>query len=161
MPEFQPAEPNQKMKNPVLLTCCLTISLATFGQQKEFGWLRGCWKIEERNVYEFWQADKQTKKLLAKSFSIENGDSVVTESIQLLEDNGNFYYVPDVAGEQGPVLFKITSYDTKSFVAENPQHDFPKIIRYQLVERNSKHFLHATIEGGGKEIEYVFLKQDY
>jgi len=76
-----------------------------------------------------------------------------------LKAEGNiYYYIPDVAGDQGPVRFKITQHDNTMFVAENSQHDFPKIIRYKLVKENGQDVNEASIEGDGKVISYTFVR---
>jgi hypothetical protein len=56
------------------------------------------------------------------------------------------------------VKFKLTSHDGKSFVAENPQHDFPKLIRYKFIKKDDNDVLDAAIEGDGKVIQYTFVR---
>ena len=50
------------------------------------------------------------------------------------------------------------SSDERSFVAENPEHDFPKLIRYKLLKKRDGEFLEAVIEGNGKVIPYRFQR---
>ena len=88
----------------------------------------------------------------------EMTNRAVTETIILKYANGSFHYIPDVTGDQPPVDFTITASDDHSFVAENPQHDFPKLIRYRMVRRKSGDILEAQIEGNGKVTAYTFEK---
>lgn len=57
-------------------------------------------------------------------------------------------YIPQVNNQNGgePVVFTITQSDDSSFTAENPEHDFPQLIHYQL----RKDSLIAYIEGKNK-----------
>jgi len=83
-----------------------------------------------------------------------SGTKTITEEIKLIKKGNDFYYVPDVTGPQGPIEFKITSFDNNSFIAENPDHDFPKRIAY----RKNDARLEAIISGGSNAISYTFKK---
>jgi hypothetical protein len=125
-------------------------------QQNEFSWLVGTWQLKDKNVYEVWKIADGGKELEGVSFRIRNSDTTITEKIRLTYDGDAFHYIPDVAGDQPPVDFKITTHTSASFAAENPLHDFPKVIRYQFVRKDNKQFIEATIEGNGKVIAYSF-----
>jgi hypothetical protein len=146
------------MKNTVLVTIALFFSMNLQAQQTEFGWLSGTWKMINKNVYEIWNADPDQKSLKGKSFSISQSDTTVLEEIHITHSDGSFYYTPVVKENNGPVSFRVTRYDATSFVAENPQHDFPKIIRYRLTLRENKETMEAAVEGDGKVIHYYFEK---
>ncbi|HZX73978.1 MAG TPA: DUF6265 family protein [Cyclobacteriaceae bacterium] len=127
--------------------------LMGFSQVKEFGWLVGTWKTTGKETYEVWKISKDKKTLQGISFRVKGADSVVTERVKIKREKDSFYYVPDVAGNQTEVNFKITKQSIDGFTAENFQHDFPKIIRYQ---RQANGSLKAEIEGNGKVIPYSF-----
>lgn len=150
------------MRNAWLLSVFLLIAHHGTAQDvKDFQWLVGTWKIldknPDKNSYEVWK-DAGNNMLTGISYHVKNADTLVTEEIKLLRKGRSVYYTPDVAGPQGEVEFKITSYDTNSFVAENPTHDFPKKIRYHRVTKQEQERLEATIEGGGKSIYYTFVR---
>jgi hypothetical protein len=127
---------------------------ALFGQQNEFSWLIGTWQEENKMSFEVWKDEGAF--LSAISYTLDQaGNKTVTEEIKLTRKGSDFYYVPDVIGPQGPVEFKITSFDKISFTAENPEHDFPKKISYKKI---NEHKLEATISGGDKSISYSFKK---
>ncbi len=132
------------------------IAFSSYGQKKEFGWLVGTWKLKDKDVFETWSVDTDGKTLLGSSFKMENNKAEVQEEVKLVRSGNSFYYIPDVAGDQDPVEFYITSHTEDEFVAENPKHDFPKIIRYKLVKKDGKEFIDASIEGDGKVIPYPF-----
>lgn len=125
-------------------------------QQKEFGWLVGTWKLNDKKVYEHWKIGNDGKTLEGISYTIKSMDTTIMEQILLSYEGGSFHYKPDVAGNQATVDFKISKLTSDSFVAENQFHDFPKIIRYQLVRKDDKDFIEASIEGNGKVIPYRF-----
>jgi hypothetical protein len=128
------------------------IPVMGFSQEKEFGWLIGTWKIKGKNSYEVWKTSHDRSMLLGKSFDIRGADSVTLEHVKFRKEKGSFYYQVEHGGAL-MVPFKVTSFDGKKFVAENPKHDFPKIIRYELQNDGS---MNAEIEGDGKVIPYYF-----
>ncbi len=147
------------MKAPAFTLFLFVLSVnALNAQSKEFGWLEGTWKLKDKDVYEVWKLADDGKTLEGISYRIRSNDTIVTERIRLVYKNGSFHYVPDVAGDQAPVDFTITSHTSDSFVAENPTHDFPKLIRYQRIRKDQHEFIEAAIEGNGKVIAYLFSR---
>jgi len=150
------------MRNALLLSVLLLTAHPGRAQEvKDFQWLVGTWKIldtnPDKNSFEVWR-DTGHNTLGGISYNVKNADTLVTEEIKLLRTAGSVYYTPDVAGPQEEVKFKITSYDANGFIAENPDHDFPKKIRYHRVAKQGEERLEATIEGGGKSIYYTFVR---
>jgi hypothetical protein len=146
-------------RNSVLLIAAITlIASSAYAQKKEFGWLIGTWKLKDKNIFETWSLDKDGKSLNGLSMKIVGSESTILEEMKVIFSGNSFYYIPDVAGDQDPVDFYISSFDEKGFVAENPKHDFPKLIRYKFVKVGDKEFIEAAIEGGGKVIPYNFEK---
>lgn len=115
----------------------------------EFNWLNGSWKMNTKKgvIIESWIAfDDST--MHGKSIMVKNGiDSVQLETIALMYRNSNYYFIPTAEGQNNnkAIAFKITSFDENSFVAENPEHDFPKRIVYRKINSDS---IHAFIDGG-------------
>jgi hypothetical protein len=127
-------------------------------QQKEFGWLVGKWKLTGKPVYEVWRTHTDGATLIGNSYKVQGSDTIVMEKIQLKKIKNDFFYIPDMPENKSPVAFKITMQSNDGFTAENPLHDFPKIIRYQWVKRENQEFINAAIEGNGKKIPYNFTK---
>jgi hypothetical protein len=138
------------------LTCIALSSL--HAQQKEFGWLVGKWELIGKPVYEVWRAHADGATLIGISYKVQGTDTIIIEKIQLKKVRNEFFYVPDVSENKTPILFKITKQSADGFTAENPLHDFPKVIRYQLLKRGNSEFIDAVIEGNGKKIPYNFKK---
>jgi hypothetical protein len=136
----------------ILSFCFLIVASALFAQQNEFGWLIGTWQEVNKNSFEVWK--NEGTFLSGNSYKIDNsGNKTFTEEIKLIKKGKDFYYVPNVAGPQGPIEFKITSFDEHAFTAENSEHDFPKMIIYKKI--NEQQF-EATLSGGTKSISYSF-----
>ncbi len=137
----------------ILSFCFLIVSSALFAQQSEFGWLMGTWQ-EAKYSFEIWKDEGNFLSASAYQIDQQSGSKVVSEEIKLVKRGNDFYYIPDVAGPQGSIEFRITSFDENSFTAENPEHDFPK----KIVYKRTGELLEATISGGSKSISYAFKK---
>lgn len=143
--------PDTTMK---ILTLALSlVASAAYSQQEEFAWLIGTWQREGKQAFEVWK--KEGDFLSAESYKMKDEQKVVTEEIKFIKKGNDFYYVPDIAGPQGPIEFKITSFDKNSFTAENPAHDFPKKIKYEKLDDSH---LKASIGDASKTISYSFVK---
>ncbi len=115
---------------------------------KQFSWLNGSWMMKDKDgiVTESWK--QVNDSLLEGSSDFIKGDSIIPfEKIKLFRRSDDFYYEAKAAGQNNeqPVEFKLTSLSDTGFVAENPQHDFPKRITYRLVNKDS---IHAFVDGG-------------
>lgn len=135
------------------LLVLMFLSTYSFAQQQEFSWLAGTWQEEGKSSFEVWKENNGF--LSAESYKMKDGNKIVTEEIKLIKKGNEFFYVPDIAGPQGPVEFKITSYGKENFTAENPAHDFPKKISY---EKMDDAHIKATIGDANKTISYTFVK---
>ena len=86
---------------------------------------------------------------------MKGADTTFVEKLKIVIKSGDIYYVSDVPENPRPVDFKFTFIHDRSFVCENPAHDFPKKIAYYSDGNN----LRAVISGDGKEIEYLFRRE--
>lgn len=121
------------------------------GKEKinKFKWLNGSWKMVTKRgmIIESWMT-KSDSRMQGKSVFVKNEtDTTVLENVSLVYSNKKYYYIPTATGQNNnnPVSFEITSFSEKGFIAENPEHDFPKRITYQLINTDS---IHAFIDGG-------------
>lgn len=127
-----------------------------------FKWLAGNWamKTDDGTITEQWKPVNDS--LMEGSSDFIKGDSVIPfEKIRLFLKNNTFYYEATAAGKNDlrPVEFKLTLCSDTGFVAENPAHDFPKRIVYNL---KSTHSLHAFIDDGteaGKKQDFYYKRQ--
>lgn len=123
-------------------------------------WLPGEW--HQTNIAKPGKAlvEQWTKsgdfEMKGQATTTQNGDTVYIERITMLIKDNSIYYVADVPQNKHPVYFKLTSITAQGFVCENPEHDFPKRITYEL----SGNQLKATISGNGKSFDYLYLKKE-
>ena len=96
-------------------------------------WLVGDWRGTrgESQILERWQkVSTETFEGLGKT---QRGAQVVeSETLRLLAMEQRVFYVAKVAHNDLPVAFALTQCDGQRLVFENPAHDFPKKLEYQL-----------------------------
>lgn len=129
---------------------------------KPLYWLADDWVLlrngQATQSYESWQYVNDSL-FRAMAFTLRpNGDTLITETIDLAVQNGAIYYIPTVKGQNDnqPVPFRLAEQEGASWVFENPHHDFPKCIRYALAGHDT---LRAQVSGPGKEINFTFLRK--
>lgn len=121
--------------------------------------IQGTWKLVNKPLYESWSPEG--KDFMGKVILVKNNDTIIRETIQLiLSDTACIYRVrvPD-QNEGKPVDFLLRDVEGKMVVFENPFHDFPTSIQYEL---KSKDTLVARtfgiIKGKEKKIEFRYLR---
>ncbi|MBX9782665.1 MAG: hypothetical protein K2X48_05140 [Chitinophagaceae bacterium] len=110
--------------------------------------LKGDWQMKEAGgivTESRWQVNDT---LMEGRSDFIKADSVISfETIRIYKKNDAFYYEAKAAGQNNeqPVSFLITSCSDSGFVAENPQHDFPKRITYRFINKDS---VYALVDDG-------------
>jgi hypothetical protein len=148
-----------------LLMMCLAIVfsgsavlLQQTAQLKTAEWLIGTWENQtpRGTVYEQWEKDEEGG-LSARSFAVVNGDTLIFETIRLIEQEDGLHYIPTVRNQnQGlPVVFKSEKLSAGEMIFSNPKHDFPQFISYTRTAPDS---LVAAIYGSvnGEERRVIF-----
>jgi len=122
-------------------------------------WLEGTWTRTNSKAgqsgLEMWKKTSSTE-LRGRGITMHGSDTAFVEKLRIIVRDGNLFYVADVPENQKPVFFRLTEIKKNSFTCENPDHDFPKKIAYNL--QGNK--LQATISGDGKTIAYLFERTD-
>ena len=112
----------------------------------------GLWKQDEGvNLISYEEWKKVSDNFYqARSWTMYNDKQVYEENIELKAENGEVYYIPHVVENKGPVRFKMTSLEGNLATFENPAHDFPQKITYEM---RGDTMLFARISGvkNGKE----------
>jgi len=106
-------------------------------------------------IYESWS--KTSDELLTgKSYYTENGDTMLLETIEIKQIDGEIFYCPAVSNQNDgqAIEFKLTSKKPNELIFENPEHDFPKKIVY-IKDGNN---INAWIEGEGKKVPFYMTK---
>jgi hypothetical protein len=114
---------------------------------KKLDWFIGSWtgEIKESIFSETWK--KVNDSLFSgQIYFIKGSDTLSRETISLQLQDTSVFYIPLVEGQNDnkPVYFKLTFSNDINAVFENPGHDFPQKISYQLRNGDS---LIAKISG--------------
>jgi len=135
-----------------LLLLCLALPVAA---QSPLAWLAGAWSgtMGRAAIEEHW-LPPAGNSLLGVSRTVAGGRMVAFEFLRIIEKNGETFYVAQPNGRP-PTEFKLISVTPTKAVFENPSHDFPKVITYELTAPDS---LTATISGNEKKQEFRFQR---
>jgi uncharacterized protein DUF6265 len=97
----------------------------------DVAWIAGAWLSANgpETVEEHWTAPAGGA-MLAVSRTIAGGTLAEFEYLRIVERAGGLVYVAQPNGRP-PTEFAMTRIDARSVTFENPQHDFPKTIRYE------------------------------
>lgn len=110
--------------------------------------LEGKWimKTKKGAIGEEWSKINKDH-LQNHGYMIRGKDTIITERVALKNIKEGIFYTSTVEDQnnQQPVSFRLTSAVNNIFIFENPQHDYPKRITYQLISNDS---LHAWIDDG-------------
>lgn len=137
----------------LLLSACGTKQDST-----QTAWLIGTWENETPSgrVCETWSRAGDNG-LSASSYFVNQNDTVVLETIRLVQEEGRWFYIPTVNQQNNnqPVRFAARTISEDQLVFENPEHDFPQTISYTRIGADS---LLAEISGtaDGKERREAF-----
>jgi len=101
---------------------------------ESFHALLGRWADESRqnDFYEFWKESENG--LTGTGVVMSQSDTVYIEHLEILKREGDWYYSAKIDRQNNgdPVYFKSEKVNDSLFVFENPEHDFPQKIVYDL-----------------------------
>ena len=102
---------------------------------------------------EIW-AKKSATELVGRGIALKGTDTTFVEKLRIIAKDGKLFYVADIPENKGEAWFEFTELKENGFACEDPKHDFPKKISYELKDAELK----AVVSGDGKAIDYVFRK---
>ena len=121
-------------------------------------WLASAWlaDIDSMTVEERW-SPPAGGAMLGVSRTIKNDRMSGFEYLRIVERDGGLVYVAQPGG-RSPTEYVLTSLTGTHAVFENPRHDSPQRIRYELVEGK----LTASIGfmNGGRPTQFEFQRED-
>ena len=130
---------------------------AIFSQENFPHFLEGKWKVESQESYEEWtkHGDNSLKGI---SYTLKNGEFKLSEYLDIKVINKEVYYIPTVIGQNynQEIRFKLRKFD-KSYIFENPLHDFPKVIQYNFKNKDTLGIVVG--DGANKKFSYRLIKQ--
>ena len=138
----------------LFLATVSTMTHAQPSQNENFTWLLGDWQRTNNQAgkitMETWEFSEQEYRGLG--VTVEGQDTVFFENMALTHIEDEMFLVVSTPEHGVAVHFKITAHSKSSFIAENPDNDFPKKIIY----RKTNQGLLATVSGGDQKIDFVF-----
>ncbi len=144
----------------IFITCLFSCQQkTTFSELEKANWFLGRWenKTPEGTFSEEWKIENDSV-FFGESHYVVKNDTIFSETVKLIQSKNTLLYIvttiPPPNGVK-PVTFKLISSTADYLVFENPEHDFPKKISYQLVTKDS---LYAEISGDGKSQGFPFKK---
>ncbi len=124
--------------------------------------LAGKWQDMNRDnaFYEEWsQLDESS--LIGTGYVMSSADTVFIERLEIKPIDNDLYYIVGLSSNQRDetVRFKMTEATEQRIVFENPKHDFPKKITYELMPDSGMQ-VHLNGHEGGQytEIHFLFVK---
>lgn len=121
-------------------------------------WFAGCWsgtRGAERFTERWIVADAAT--MIGTSHTVKGDALAAFEFLRVVTRDDRLIYIAQPGGRT-PTEFAASAPAAAAIVFENPDHDFPKRIGYQLVDATH---LTAWIDGGaagGRRIEYPMAR---
>ena len=135
------------------------VSKKTKKDFKKLEWILETW--ERTNVrpgstaFESWSKESKYQ-WTGLGVTMKGSDTSFVEKLSIEIKNDQIYYVALPSQNTEPTYFKMTEISETGFISENPEHDFPKMISYEL--EGDK--LTAIIsDGGDKKMGFVFKKK--
>ncbi len=129
-------------------------------QLKELAWLTGHWASEEQGTRteEAWLAPAGGI-MLAVNRSVRASGGAEFEFLRIEQRKDELVYVASPGG-RGATEFPLADLGAGFVLFENPAHDFPKAIRYELTKDGVLR-VRVSGEAGGEEqaMEWTWKKQ--
>jgi len=122
--------------------------------------LVGTWQVEGENSFEEWKMALDST-FSALAYATENGDTLASERIRVVHQQGKWFYEATVAGQNDdrPVLFELVDRSDSILVFRNDQHDFPQEISYQVIdEKRMRATISGMINGEKKSYEFNYIR---
>jgi hypothetical protein len=145
-----------KRTNICIIATLLVIYACTIKRNNDISrieWLVGTWEqaTSRGSIYETWRKTDENE-LTGKSYKLKNNDTIIFETIRLVQDDGRLSYIPAVKDQNrgAPIRFNERIASETLLVFENKEHDFPQVISYTKIGKDS---LMAEISGMRKEKE--------
>jgi hypothetical protein len=142
----------------LFLTSAIAIIVPSQSNSQELpDFLRGNWQLEGKNQFEQWtKLNDQTMK--GVSYQQTDGKILVMEYLEIEKSDQGLVYSATIPGQNHGKTIRFASTRADSiYVFENPQHDFPKFIQYQLSGKNQ---LKAIVGNEFSTYEMTFMPSE-
>lgn len=131
----------------------------TESNKTQFDWLIGNWirknDKDSKQTFENWKK-KSSTEYLGVSYTLLNKDTIWKENVKLSKSNNTWLFAVTGKEDKEPIIFKLSKVDNSSFVFENNNNEFPKLIQY----KNKGNKFSAIVSGNDMTIPFEFEKED-
>jgi Domain of unknown function (DUF6265) len=134
------------------IAVCLFIAGTAWAQEPspklaDLAWIAGCWQGggQGTEFKEQWMGPNG-KTMLGMSRTVRDDSTVAYEFLRIHQEADGIYYTSNPSG-QAQASFKLVKLEGQKVEFENPDHDFPQKITYELDKKGN---LSATISGRNK-----------
>lgn len=130
----------------------------------ELAWMAGQWESRSggSRISEVWtRVSKLSFEGLGEVRTVPGDDLKTREALRLVSMSGHLYYIAKVAHNPLPVAFALTECGKHSAVFENPDHDFPTRIAYQLTDAGQMVVDVQGPDGKGFSIRFEAVADDH
>lgn len=115
----------------------LVFFFSSCNSESPYAFLKGKWEIDsgDRPQYEYWEESESGEGLIGRSYILLDGEEQDLESLEIRHEGDDIVLVATVLNQNAglPIRFELNQDETEWLSFENPEHDFPKEIRYQKV----------------------------
>ena len=137
----------------VILTF-LFVAVPANADLSRLSWLSGCWDYDdaEQGSEEVW-LQPAGASIIGMSRIVHGGKTVSFEFMRIVENEGGIHFLAQPGGRPS-TRFTAIEIGEDSVTFENPDHDFPQVVRYR---RNGDVLLgriEGTIDGKQKSVEF-------
>ncbi|MEM6726770.1 MAG: hypothetical protein AAF598_22220, partial [Bacteroidota bacterium] len=154
-PSTEPRPPGRRFQKRGLHITAFSCNQTNTPSTENFNWLVGDWTRlnakENQSTFEHWIQENPTL-YQGFSYTLQGTDTVWQEHVQLIKEQASWSLNITGQGESTPTKFSLTNIQSKGFLAENPDNEFPKKIKYQKVGNK----LEALISAGDLSIRFEF-----
>jgi hypothetical protein len=121
-------------------------------------WLQGCWELSasERTVEEQWMAPR-AGSMMGMSRTVRGGKLAAYELVLIREEGQALAYEAHPSG-QPVATFMSKTVSSSQIVFENPLHDFPQQIGYQLKEDALLAWIAGSQNGKSRRVEFAYKR---
>ena len=152
------------LKTRVWVAVCLLTVGAAWAQEPapklaDLAWIAGCWESLGQGSWsqEQWM-QPNGGSMLGMSRTVRNDSTLAYEFLRIHQEADGIYYTSIPSGQE-QASFKLVKFEPQKVEFENPDHDFPQKITYELDQKGS---LTATISGHNKgayeRVKFPMLK---
>ena len=123
-------------------------------EHMNFDWIIGQWKYEdvEGILFEDWKKENDST-FMGKSYYVNESDTLFVESILLSRIGDSLFYESLKEDTLRNKIYKGPLNANNSFTIENPQHGFPRNIRYNYLTDSSMVIEISGVIDGQMEIQ--------